>query len=83
MRKDNITSGDKNGIHGGICNVLYFDKSLNLVQIQNVYNSVKDFNPPILLNFYDDLYISSLKVENLSQMIGLNQIDPNKYLTLP
>jgi hypothetical protein len=83
MKKDNITSGDKNGIHGGICNVLYFDKSLNLVQIQNVYNSVKDFNPPILLNFYDDLYISYLNVENLSQMIGLNQIDPNKFLTLP
>jgi len=83
MKKDNITSGDKNGIHGGICNVVYFDKSLNLVQIQNVYNSVKDFNPPILLNFYDDLYISYLNVENLSQMIGLNQIDPNKFLTLP
>ena len=83
MKKDNITSGDKNGIHGGICNVVYFDKSLNLVQIQNVYNSVKDFNPPILLNFYDDLYVGSLTIENLTQMIGLNQIDPNKYLTLP
>ena len=82
MKKDNITSGDKGGIHGGICNVVYFDKSLNLVQIQNVYNSVKNLNPPILLNFYDDLYIGSLKVENLTQMIGLDQIDPNKYLTL-
>jgi hypothetical protein len=83
MRKDDITSGDKDGIHGGICNVVYFDKSLNLVQIQNVYNSVKHLNPPILLNFYDDLYIGSLKVENLTQMLGLNQINPNKYLTLP
>ena len=83
MRKDDITSGDKDGIHGGICNVVYFDKSLNLVQIQNVYNSVKDLNPPILLNFYDDLYIGSLKVENLTQMLGLNQINPSKYLTLP
>jgi len=83
MRKDDITSGDKDGIHGGICNVVYFDKSLNLVQIQNVYNSVKELNPPILLNFYDDLYIGSLKVENLTQMLGLNQINPNKYLTLP
>ena len=82
MRKDNITSGDKNGISGGICNVVYFEKSLNLVQIQNIYNSVKDFNPPILINFYDDLYVNSLKIENITHMLGLNQIDENKYLTL-
>jgi hypothetical protein len=82
MRKDNITSGDKNGNHGGICNVVYFDKSLNLVQIQNLYNSVKDLNPPILLNFYDNLFIHSLKIENITQMLRLNQIDADKYLTL-
>jgi hypothetical protein len=82
MKKDNITSGDNNGIRGGICNVVYFDKSLNFVQIQNVYNSVKNLNPPILLNFYDKLYIDSLKVENITHMMGLNQIDPNQYLTI-
>jgi hypothetical protein len=82
MRKDNITSGDKNGNHGGICNVVYFDKSLNLVQIQNLYNSVKDLSPPILLNFYDNLYIRSLKIENITHMLRLNQIDADKYLTL-
>ena len=82
MKKDNITSGDNNGIRGGICNVVYFDKSLNFVQIQNVYNSVKNLNPPILLNFYDKLYIDSLKVENITYMMGLNQIDSNQYLTI-
>jgi hypothetical protein len=82
MRKDNITCGDKNGNHGGICNVVYFDKSLNLVQIQNLYNSVKDLNPPILLNFYDNLFIHSLKIENITHALRLNQIDTDKYLTL-
>jgi len=82
MRKDNITSGDKNGISGGICNVVYFDKSLNLIQIQNIYNSVKNLSPPILINYYDNLYVNSLKIENITYMLGLNQIDENKYLTL-
>ena len=82
MRKDNITSGDKNGISGGICNVVYFDKLLNLIQIQNIYNSVKNLSPPILINYYDNLYINSLKIENITHTLGLNQIDENKYLTL-
>ena len=43
-------------------------------KISNIYNSVKLLNPPILLNYYDSLYLSSLKVENITQQIGLNQI---------
>jgi len=31
-------------------------------------------NPPILMNYYDSLYLSSIKVENATEKIGLNQI---------
>jgi hypothetical protein len=50
MKNDNITVGSENGIHAGICNVIYFDTNLSLEKIGYIYNSVKMLNPPILLN---------------------------------
>lgn len=44
---DKITSGANDGIHGGICNVKYYSKKLNISQIKQIYNSVKNKNPPI------------------------------------
>jgi hypothetical protein len=74
MKHDTISSGQDDGIHGGICNVVYYNKELTMEKISNIYNSVKLLNPPILLNYYDSLYLSSLKIENMTEKIGLNQI---------
>ena len=80
MKNDNITVGSENGIHAGICNIIYFDKHLSLEKIGYIYNSVKMLNPPILLNYYDRLYTSSLQIENVTYDIGLKQVDINKKL---
>jgi hypothetical protein len=44
---DNLTIGETNGIKGGICNVIYFNKSLTATNIHYLYNSFKDKNPPV------------------------------------
>jgi hypothetical protein len=78
MKSDNITIGSENGIHAGICNIVYFVSSLTLEKISYIYNSVKLLNPPILLNYYDRLYMSSLQIENVTYDIGLKQVDSDK-----
>jgi hypothetical protein len=80
MKNDNITVGSQNGIHAGICNIIYFDSKLSLEKIGYIYNSVKMLNPPILLNYYDRLYTSSLQIENVTYDIGLKHVDKNKKL---
>ena len=47
MKYDTLTVGSKNGIRGGICNLNYFNKSLNVQQIYYLYNFVKDNTPPV------------------------------------
>ena len=47
MSFDQITSGATNGIQGGICNVKYYERVLNINEIYQVYNSVKNKDPPI------------------------------------
>jgi hypothetical protein len=47
---DNLTVGSENGIRGGICNVNYFNKNLNIQQINVLYNFVKDKTPPVYKN---------------------------------
>lgn len=47
--------GEKNGTSGGIANLLYFRKSIDIFTIRYLYNSFKDKNPPILK--YPDLTI--------------------------
>jgi len=43
-----ITSGSVNGLHGGICNVLYYNDSITRGKINWLYNSVKNLNPPVI-----------------------------------
>jgi len=43
-----ITSGSNNGLHGGICNVLYYTDSINSGKVNWLYNSVKYLNPPVI-----------------------------------
>jgi hypothetical protein len=44
---DNLTIGEDNGVNGGICNVVYFNKPLTAINIYYVYNMVKNHNPPV------------------------------------
>jgi hypothetical protein len=45
---DNLTIGANDGIEGGICNVIYFKKSLTTRNIYFLYNMVKNKTPPVL-----------------------------------
>ena len=45
---DNLTIGEENGIQGGICNVVYFNRSLTSANIYYLYNMVKNKSPPLL-----------------------------------
>ena len=47
MSFDQITSGETNGIQGGICNVKYYKRVLTISEIHQIYNSVKNKDPPI------------------------------------
>jgi len=47
MSKDTLTIGADKGISGGICNVTYFNSSINASQIYYLYNTVKNKNPPV------------------------------------
>jgi hypothetical protein len=48
MTLDNLVVGTDGGISGGICNLVYFKKPLNAVNISYLYNIVKDKSPPIV-----------------------------------
>lgn len=45
---DKLTIGQENGINGGICNVTYFNKALNSLNIYYLYNMVKNKSPPVI-----------------------------------
>jgi len=68
MKLDTLTIGAKNGLHGGICNVIYFKKPLDATQIYYIYNSVKHKTPPTLYtsNF------SILQTEFAASTAGMN-----------
>jgi len=55
MSYDNLVVGSKNGIQGGICSVNYFNKSLNIQQINNIYNFLKGNTPPVNNNHKEDI----------------------------
>jgi hypothetical protein len=43
-----LIAGFDNGLRGGICSVVYYKENLNIGQVQNIYNSLKNLTPPIL-----------------------------------
>ena len=47
MSYDNVTSGENNGIHGGICNITYHNKTLSMSDITMSYNLLKHLDTPI------------------------------------
>jgi hypothetical protein len=44
---DSLTIGKAGGIHGGICNVVYFKKALTAMNVYLLYNVVKNKTPPV------------------------------------
>jgi hypothetical protein len=47
---DNLTIGNNNGYIGGICNVIYFQKTLSKNNIYYVYDMLKDKPAPTINN---------------------------------
>jgi hypothetical protein len=47
INTDELTIGTEQGVHGGICNVNYFNRTLNIFEIYYLYNFVKDYEPPV------------------------------------
>ena len=45
---ETIIVGSDNGIQGGICNVVYYDKVLSKLDISKVYESLKSKSPPVI-----------------------------------
>ena len=45
---DSLTIGEDNGVKGGICNVIYFNRAVTTANISYLYDMVKDKTPPIL-----------------------------------
>jgi hypothetical protein len=48
MRLDDIVAGSPNGVHGGICNVIYYDRTLSRGSIALAYRTLRDKSIPIL-----------------------------------
>jgi hypothetical protein len=48
MSYDKITSGEDEGISGGVCNVTYYPAPLSLAKIKLLYKSLKWKTPPII-----------------------------------
>lgn len=48
MTHDEISSGEVNGIYGGLCNVKYIKQPLMKHEIEKLYNSFNGKNPPII-----------------------------------
>lgn len=43
-----LSTGQVGGIEGGICNVMYFERPLEISKIKQLYHSFKNYNPPIV-----------------------------------
>ena len=57
---DNLLIGENNGIMGGICNVVYFRKSLTSRNIYYIYNTVKSRNPPVLNDSNETILVKNI-----------------------
>ena len=48
MRYENVSIGEEHGIHGGICNIVYYDRILSLAHINLVYKTLNEKKFPII-----------------------------------
>ena len=67
---DNLTIGEENGIHGGICNVIYFNRSLNASNLYYLYDMAKNSTPPVLNNSNETILTQNInKITSTSEKI--------------
>jgi hypothetical protein len=52
LKYDMLTVGNEKGISGSLANLVYFTNPISALTISNIYNSLKDKNPPIMTNKY-------------------------------
>jgi hypothetical protein len=62
---DILQIGSNNGIQGGICNVNYFSKLLNIQQIENLYKFFKNKTPPVHSSSQDSIINVLEQVPNI------------------
>jgi hypothetical protein len=48
MKYENVDVGAENGIEGGICNVVYYKKTLSKGDITMGYKLLSDKSPPVI-----------------------------------
>jgi hypothetical protein len=48
MDYDALTVGSEGGVHGSICNVVYFNKSISIQKINQLYETVQGKTPPVV-----------------------------------
>jgi hypothetical protein len=75
MNYDNLTIGEANGVMGGLCNLIYFKKSLTMSQIDSLYNYVAVNTPPVYNtnDLTENNGKSSYNVFNKIKMIVLDE----------
>ena len=68
---DNLTIGENDGIKGGICNVIYFNKALSAHNIYYIYNTVKYKDPPVLNDSSETIVVKNINqtVSSATQVI--------------
>lgn len=57
---ENLTIGEKDGIKGGICNVVYFRHALTSKNIYYIYNTVKNRTPPTLNDSNETILVKNI-----------------------
>jgi len=65
MSKDVLTLGANKGVNGAICNVTYFNTSVNGSQVYYLYNTVKDKTPPVANPSKESIVKNVLKGANI------------------
>ena len=68
---DNLTIGEEDGIKGGMCNVVYFNRALNASNIYYLYNMVKNKNLPVLNDSNKTILIQNVNTTNEAIKDGL------------
>ena len=52
---DSLTIGEDDGIKGGICNVIYYNKALDSMTIKGLYRQSKGLDPPVISDNNDTI----------------------------
>jgi hypothetical protein len=71
---DNLTIGEKDGIKGGICNVVYFNRALTKTNIYYLYNLFKNKTPPVTNDSNATILKKNVATINSSTTTVVNKI---------